>query len=169
MTLDALEQLTSEHFIASVGTISSVAGLRRYLARSPFIKAIREALSSGEISEERVRRFSNHLLRDFRPGELFAHELALAAIAVALEGRRTEFAEEFLLDLARLSIAEMPWSSPIARESCLIWHRRPRVKEPRQKEFQPEGKNARLAFWQPKFSVLVVRKRQGVEAAQPFE
>ena len=42
--------------------------------------------------------------------------MALAALAVVLERRTTEFAEEFLLDLAKLKLAEMPLCIRVARE-----------------------------------------------------
>ena len=44
--------------------------------------------------------------------------LALATIAVVLERRTTDFADEYLCHLARLKLAEMPLSIRVARE-CL--------------------------------------------------
>jgi hypothetical protein len=56
------------------------------------------------------------LMKDFRIGQHFEHEIAIAAMAVALEKRSTAFAEEFLVDLAKLRLAEMPLCIRVARE-----------------------------------------------------
>ena len=54
-------------------------------------------------------------MRDFKRGTQFPHEPALAAIAVAIESRQTKFADDFLLDLARLNkIAEMDLAPRVA-------------------------------------------------------
>jgi len=113
-----LDQLTSEEFAVSVGFLSTASALRRFLARSKEVADIRDALRQGAITEETLRRFVSSLLQEFRPGERFQHELAVAALAVALEQRGTDFAEEFLRDLSRLQRNEMGLCTLLARE-CL--------------------------------------------------
>ncbi len=65
-----------------------------------------------------VRKGSAALLGNFECGKRFPYELALAAIPVALATRPTPFAEEFVLDLARLELAELPIAIRVAREAC---------------------------------------------------
>jgi hypothetical protein len=61
-------------------------------------------------------------MNDLRRGECFPHDLALAALAVALEYRPTPFAKEYLRDLSRLRLAEMSTSVRLAQE-CLAHSR----------------------------------------------
>jgi hypothetical protein len=79
---------------------------------------LRSALQSGEVTEDTLRVFSATLLRDLEYGRRFPHELAIAAMAVALESRPTPFAEEFVMDLARLELPELPVAIRVARECC---------------------------------------------------
>jgi hypothetical protein len=71
----------------------------------------------------------DELMRDFRPGSQFQHEIALAAIAVVLETRYTAFADEYLLDLARLHTkAELDLSPRVAQLCRSAWsENRPRI------------------------------------------
>jgi len=67
-------------------------------------------------------------MSEFQRGTQFPHELALAALAVMLESRRTKFAEDFLLDLARLGkISEMDIAPRIGGLSLTEWHKGPKV------------------------------------------
>jgi hypothetical protein len=127
-----LEQLTSDEFFFSAAGLSTPSALRRFLGRRPEVAAIGEALLQGAITEDSLRRFVSRLTVDFRRGERFVHELALAALAVAVEKRPTDFAEEFLHDLARLRIAEVSMAMRVARE-CL--ERRVSVADNKSKTF----------------------------------
>jgi len=120
--VNVLEALKSTEFLLSLGTSATASGLRRCLQRSPFVQAVRESLLKGEITEEGIRRFVGCLEREFQPGIQFFHEPALAALAVALEGRRTAFAEGYLYDLARLNkIAEMDLAPRVAGACLKEW------------------------------------------------
>lgn len=117
-----LDALLSDEFPLSLGVSTTAAGLRRALQRSSFVKELRESLTRGEVTEAGIRRFLARLMREFRPGVQFFHEPALAAIAVVLEHRSTAFAEEYLLDLARLKhIAEMDLAPRVAAISLKRW------------------------------------------------
>jgi hypothetical protein len=118
MTARVLEQLHSEGFLLSLAFVSTPGPLRRVLSRRQEVRMVREALRQGAITEATIRRFVSDLMRDFRPGKQFLHELPLAALAVAMETRATDFAEEFLHDLSRLRSAEMGLCIRVARE-CL--------------------------------------------------
>jgi len=115
MAANALEALISREFTDSLGACPTPQGLWRCLQRSKHVKDVRDSLARGEITEEGLRRFVDSLQLDFRRGTQFVHEHVLAAIAVALESRRTRFAEDFLLDLARLKkISELDMAPRVA-------------------------------------------------------
>lgn len=118
MSVRVLDQLTSEEFAISTAFLSTATTLRRFLARSTQVADVKAALRQGSLTEEASRRFVTSLLLEFRPGERFQHELAIAALAVALEQRGDDFAEEFLKDLSRLKRHEMNLCSLVAKE-CL--------------------------------------------------
>ncbi len=107
--------LSSE--LASIEFISGTdESLFDALAESGAVIALRDALGTGEISESEIREFTDALLKDFRPGELFEHDLVLAALAVTLSKNwNTPFAEEFVIDLAKLRNIELRRSAGVAR------------------------------------------------------
>ena len=98
MCRELFERITSDEFAVSAGFISTPEALRHVLARSPEVRDIRNGLRQGGITEGAIRDFVSSVMRDFRVGQHFEHEMALAALAVALERRPTDFAEEFLVE-----------------------------------------------------------------------
>ncbi len=92
--------------------------MRRLLRRTSEVAAVRQALREGAITEDTIRGFVSILVQDLRIGQQLPHELALAALAVALETRPTDFVEEYLYDLSRLRLAELSMCIRVARE-CL--------------------------------------------------
>ncbi len=118
MSIRVLERLKSDEFALSVGFLCTAGPLRRFLRKTEDVAGIQRALRQGAITEETIRSFVSDLMSDLRRGERFPHELPLAALAVVLEMRSTEFAEEFLHDLSRLRLAEMSLCIRVARE-CL--------------------------------------------------
>lgn len=89
------------------------------LNEHPAVNKLREALGSGSVSENEIRQFAEQLMQEFRPGELFTHDLILAALAIVLSRNwNTPFAEEFILDLAKLKNPELRRSIAIARLSA---------------------------------------------------
>jgi len=111
-----LEELQSDDFMLSVGYLVPPKALRVRLRSTPRAARLATALAEGELTEELIRDFVSVLLEDLRKGERFPHELSLATLAVVLEERPTEFAEEFLRDLSRLRLAEMSTSIGVAQE-----------------------------------------------------
>jgi hypothetical protein len=118
MDLRTLEWLKSEDFAVSVGFLLPPPALRRTLAATREVQEITRALAEGDITEEMIRKFVSSLLSDLHKGERFPHDLALAALAVALENSPLNVAVEFLRDLSTLQLAEMSVSIRVARE-CL--------------------------------------------------
>ncbi|HVA46888.1 MAG TPA: hypothetical protein VNH11_11025 [Pirellulales bacterium] len=104
-------------FSGTVASLPNPAAVRRYLARSPEVIELRQALSTGELADDATRQFVNSLMSDFQPGKRFHHEPAVAAVCVALETRAGNFAEEYTHDLAQLELAEMPTAIQVARLS----------------------------------------------------
>ena len=143
MSGNVLEMLRSDEFALSAGFLSTPGPLRRFLAKSREVAAIRQALKQGAITEETLRRFVAGLMSDLRAGERFAHELPLAALAVALETRATDFAEEFLRDLVSLRLVEMGLCTRVARE-CL--KRRTSLTRSKSRSFEPTRLTQRIPF-----------------------
>ena len=117
MSTKLLEELASEDFAVRLAFVSTGSALRACLQKTSEVAAVRDELRQGAISEQTIRQFVSRLMEDFRRGEHFVHENALAALCVVLERRFTDFAEEFLHDLARLQLAEMSLCIRVARES----------------------------------------------------
>lgn len=113
-----LDNLKTDAFALRFSFISNPLAVHRALQRSAHVESVRLALGSGEISEETLRTFCANVLRELEHGKRLPHELAIAAIAVALETRPTSFAEEYVLDLARLDLAELPIAIRVARKAC---------------------------------------------------
>jgi hypothetical protein len=118
MSAGVLDRLSSEEFALAAGFLSTPSALRHFLRRTKEVGEIGLALKQGAITDDTLREFVSRLMQDFQRGERFMHQLVLAALAVAVERRPTEFAEEFLHDLARLQVAEMTMAIRVARE-CL--------------------------------------------------
>ena len=123
MGAEVLERLKSEEFAAEALFLSTASALRRFLAGRNEVAAITEGLRQGAIGDDTIRGFVSVLMRDLRYGERFPHEFPLAALAVALELRPTDFAEEFLHDLSALRLSEMSLCIRVARE-CLSYRMR---------------------------------------------
>jgi len=115
MSIPVLDALTRDEFALETAFVSTVEALRRALGRSAEVRAVRRALDEGLLCESTIRRFVGAMMGDLRRGVRFPHDLAMAALAVALERRGGDFADEFLNDLARLELAEMSLSIRVAR------------------------------------------------------
>ncbi len=113
-----LESLKEDGFDLSIGFIHTPAAARRALQKSVAVRRIALALRYGAITENMLREFVSSIVGGFSQGRRLQHDLALAAIAVVLERRPTDFAEEYLHDLARLKLTEMSTSIFVARQ-CL--------------------------------------------------
>ena len=118
MTTPLLDQLRQDSFVESVGFLLPPAPLRRALQRIPVVQLVHSAVRRGQITERMVREFSASLAAEYQPGKLLPGDLAMAALAVAMESSQQDFAEEYLCDLARLQLTELPNAIRVARE-CL--------------------------------------------------
>jgi hypothetical protein len=132
MAHQTLDNLDTDQFELDVGA-PPLAGLRTILAQTNQVRSLRDAMRSGEVTEPEIHAFVQTLLARLTLGVQFEAELALAAIAVALEPRSTAFAEEYIRDLAKLKLSELRRAIAVA-QAC----RRERARMPatRQKEFR---------------------------------
>ena len=121
-----LDRLTTDSFHLSVGFTHTPSYTRRALQRSIDVRRIACALRFGEISEKEIREFVESITAKFKSGKRLDDDLALAAIAVVLEMRSSEFAEEYLHDLSRLRLAEMATSIGVACECLMRRYTRPK-------------------------------------------
>lgn len=110
MSLLILDALKNENFELDVGPAREPHILWKRLNKSAQVAALREALSRGEVTDEDLSDFVSGLVREFRHGERFPYDLALAAIAVAVERLGTKFADAYIRILAGLRLVELPSS-----------------------------------------------------------
>jgi hypothetical protein len=100
--------------------ISTAEGVRRYLSARREVLALREALITGAITFEDLEEFVRDLVAHFVRGTRSPIDVVLAAIAVAVEPLPLVSFKDFLEDLSRTKIAEMPMAPRVARLS-LYW------------------------------------------------
>jgi hypothetical protein len=138
MSHPILEELRSDEFAIRYEIIATPTALRSALLKAPEIRELKEAIDRGEIKETQLREFVGCLSGDFRPGHHFPHEMALAALAVTMEARMTDFAYEFLRDLSAIQIREM-FLSPLVAGLCLKERCRFPFTKTAQMYFDPPG------------------------------
>lgn len=101
MIPNELSILSSPEFDATI-VASTPNVLRLLLARTAEVRELRKAFDAGSITGQQIRAFVEGLLRASAALDVFPHQTALAAIAVAFENRFGPFAREYVSDLARL-------------------------------------------------------------------
>lgn len=92
------------------------------MLQSDEVAMLRYSIRSGAVGEEDIREFVAEVLNVFDPGVRYEEDIAVCAVAVALEDHYSLFAEEYLIDLASVRSRELSFASRIAAE-CLK-HRR---------------------------------------------
>ena len=115
MTPKVLEALKTEEFDVEVGPALQPELLWKRLARTQQVKDLKTAIEAGGISDGDLASFVSDLTGQFGRGQRFPYEMALGAVAVAVEARGTRFAEEYLCTLAGLRLAELGVAPGIAR------------------------------------------------------
>ena len=113
-----LLRLMADDFTDSIGVVLPTVPLRQVLQRSNDVRRLLAAVRFRQVTATDVREFVSQLLKDFRSGEVFQHDIVLAALAVVMEHWNEPFAAEYLVDLARIKHPEFRASSRMARE-CL--------------------------------------------------
>lgn len=116
--MESLESLNSDD-LAELGiTISSPRALRSLLDRRSEVAAVRRALREGGVEPDDIRNYVGRLLGSLTRGVRFPHDVALSALAVALQDHPGDFAVEFLEDLSRTRVSELR-ASPLVADACL--------------------------------------------------
>lgn len=122
MAHPVLERLKSDEFVLKYAVISNPTAVYRALQQSEEVDKLREGLEAHHITDAAVRQVTEGLIQECTSGQRFADELALAAVAVALETRQSHFAEEYVSDLASLDLAEMAVAIRVARRAWQTRH-----------------------------------------------
>jgi hypothetical protein len=115
---DILRNISSYEFVRSVGLVLSGKLVRRVLQRHEEVQTLARALDIGTVTTQNVEDFVRNEVGLIQRGVPLESDLAIAALAVALESSPSVFARRFITDLASLNIMEMRVSISVARE-CL--------------------------------------------------
>lgn len=121
--MNALRDLQNEDIQTKSSVISTAEALRAFLQYRFEVVSLRKAVEAGEITPTDIKEYVDELLRSFSTGTKFLYEIDLAAISMALETFPGPFAQEFLEDLSRLKIQELPLAPRVAR-LCLTRRRK---------------------------------------------
>lgn len=116
--MDSLQILKTDEFNLSFLILSHFSAVHRLLEKSPYVINLRKDIKDGKITEEDIRKFVSEVCLTIKAGQKHPDELALGAIAVALQEENTDFAKEYLNDLANLNISEVIMARGVAKE-CL--------------------------------------------------
>ncbi len=110
-----LETIASDEFENRFSQISTSEGLYRALRRSIEVKSLNSAIREELISESQIDAFVRDLIRSFVPGEQFASQIALAAVAAACENINKAFARQFIEFLSGMDSIEFSCTTAVAR------------------------------------------------------
>lgn len=121
--MNALRDLQNEDIQTRGSVISTGEALRTFLQYRSEVVSLRKAVEAGEITPTDIKEYVDELLRSFLAGTKFPYEIDLAAISMALETYPGPFSEEYLEDLSRLQIQELPLAPRVAR-LCLTRRRK---------------------------------------------
>jgi hypothetical protein len=121
--MNAFRDLQNEDIRTKGSVISTAEALRAFLQYRSEVISLRRAIERGEITPNDIKDYVHELFRSFSTGIKFAYEIDLAAISMALETFPGPFAEEYLKDLSRLQIRELPLAPRVAR-LCLARRRK---------------------------------------------
>lgn len=109
-----LEALRSQELRRACVGLPTGGVIRAFLLLRNEVPQLRDSLREGRVTDDDLREFVTDLLRAFRPGERLAEQVALAALAVALETRHSDFTDSFLEQLASSPLAELGPASQVA-------------------------------------------------------
>lgn len=103
--------------------VSTPPALRAALKRTQSAKTLHRAFVLGTIPIDSVSDYVQELTGQFERGVRFPYEPELCLLAVVLEESNSPIADQFLKDLSRVRVAELPMSPKVA-EICLNARRR---------------------------------------------
>lgn len=97
--------------------VGSSTALRSALQSHAVVSQLRADLISGALVHADIDNFVSRAMRNLSVGVRLEEDMALAALAVALEREASDFANEYIEELSRLRLSEMPNSIAVA-ELC---------------------------------------------------
>lgn len=109
-----LEALCQNDLVELSLVTATPRALRDMLKKRKEVLEVAFALKEEALTEDDIKLFVSALLRGFKPLKKFSGDIALSALAVALETIPRSFAESFLKDLSALHIQELPMSPRVA-------------------------------------------------------
>lgn len=118
MLYSKLNTLMTDRFQLRFYGMTTPTSLHRCLSIDDTVCRLKSAVADGKVTSEDIRQFVEELLRSFRSGQRFPHDITLAALAVILEASTLPIADEYIEELAGLTCVEMAMCSRVARE-CL--------------------------------------------------
>lgn len=118
-----LTALREDELIRRVGLLGSTSAVRRALAGTPEVTALVRGLRSGQIRQPELEVFFQAIAADFKKGTRSDDDVALAALAVALEYCRDAYAQDYLALISKLNASELILASRVASESLDFWLR----------------------------------------------
>ena len=118
MSVPKLAVLLSDDFEFKYCMLDYPARLRLLMLEDNSVTELHEAIRVGEISWEQLKEFVDTIVSGFKPGFTLDGDIALCAIAVAIEDFESEFSEEYLNKLSKLKAAEVRKPVRVAIE-CL--------------------------------------------------
>ena len=124
--LRLLDRIASDEFIVQLAGLFTRRAVRATLRGLPEFRPLCQGIGDGTITEHQVRTYVACLLRHYAPGVRFPYSESLAMLAAVYEAQSTSFADEYLIDLARLDNAEFRLPIQVARECLHHRHKRPR-------------------------------------------
>jgi hypothetical protein len=113
-----LDQLLGNEFKRRVTPTSTAHHLRHLLQGDPDVLSIGAQYVAGSISDSAIEQFIDGVVRRLRPGSRLSNQLALAALAVVLEGKRNEFSRRVLTTMSQIKLNEIADAVGVAKE-CL--------------------------------------------------
>lgn len=117
-----LASLLSIEKSGDYAAIGSAEALRAALTRDSRVRHLIDHIKTGSVTAANMQDFVNTLLRRFVVGTYFEHQVALAALSVALEDYYSEYSDRFLSELSSLRLSELQLPIFVAQASLRRRH-----------------------------------------------
>ena len=112
--MNPLNNLCSDDLFISTAAIATADALFAVLETQRDVLRLRISIGDSVVTSPDISSFVEGLLKSFKRGVHFPHDLTLAALAASLSTVPTDFAHEYLEKLSNVRIQEMPMAPRIA-------------------------------------------------------
>lgn len=113
--MNELERILALADDMALSAISTPEAFRARLSERPEVISLRRALQAEAVTLDQVWEFVRGLLGNFRRGVQLPEDIVIAAVSVAVETYPVRAVQEFMEDLARVRVSEMPLAPRVAR------------------------------------------------------